>query len=917
MVTIKYFPEILSDNPIECEHKNIASFLKSFGFNRDELIDLCFFHGDTLGKQIDTSDVSFLEIDDEVITIIHRSQMPHGVDPISIAVVAVVAFTASFVASVLLAPSVSVHSPDQLNQKQQSTTNSLNRTNNEFNINGRIDDIFGTVVGHVPNLLQVPYRIGINNQEAEVLFLLVGRGKYDYPINSIRDSETPYQNIPNAQVNVYGPGTWPGNGSPETTINGLIDDQPLGIYRESSDLNSTELLPPNDLSLGANAIWSVTANGTTATLTLVNQDTLDISLEDYNLVGATTTLLECWVPSGSSVTLDHIDDTGDHSFATFTNISGDYEITAVTENTVTVTGFPYTVSNQQIYKETLYNAFNLTTQSIEFWTNDTAILTDDKYETSGGDPVNSTQTLTLSPDVGQNFDNIVGPFNLTRNVTRALVNLSSPSGFYKIDQTTYKSINASVTITVEETDENNNATGELIQVVVPYSSHPTNRTSSVYQSIWVDIPGYEYSRIYARRTTNRDKGEGVSNVDKINWVYLYTYEPVPETMDLGNVTTMHCVMVSNSQSRLIKERRTKIDLTRKITQYLGDGEFGPAESYATDDAFQIAIHTALDAYNGRLTLDQLDAETLMSLRDEVINYFGSSSMIKFGYDFDDNQFAYDDMFRTILDCVNCIPFVQYGQYTAFFERQQSESSMQVTCRNKVPDTESRKDMFEQEYDGIELTYRSNDSGVSETIYVPDDGSATNARSIDLSGCTTELQAQRRAWREYNKLIYKKVSVEFTTDEFARNITPGRRLDSPDGTRFVYHDGNTDGYRVYSGEVVEVNGLNVELSEPVQFEEGEDHYIQFTKNDGTNSELILCTPGSDEFSVVLAEIPTESLYDGYERDRTKFMFMSEQLRESVALLPETIEFKLNDGVEQNTITLSNYTDKYYENDLDEV
>lgn len=159
------------------------------------------------------------------------------------------------------------------------------------------------------------------------------------------------------------------------------------------------------------------------------------------------------------------------------------------------------------------------------------------------------------------------------------------------------------------------------------------------------------------------------------------------------------------------------------------------------------------------------------------------------------------------------------------------------------------------------------------------------------------------------------NTEFTVDEFGRMIVPGQRIDSPDGTRFVRHPGNTDGYRVYDGEVVEVNGLVVELSEPVVFTEGEDHYIQFTNTEGENSELILCTPGDDEFKVVLGSLPTESIYDGYERDKTKYTFCSEQLRESIALIPQTIEFSYDEGKEKNLISCINYHAGYYSGDME--
>ena len=164
----------------------------------------------------------------------------------------------------------------------------------------------------------------------------------------------------------------------------------------------------------------------------------------------------------------------------------------------------------------------------------------------------------------------------------------------------------------------------------------------------------------------------------------------------------------------------------------------------------------------------------------------------------------------------------------------------ITCRNKIANTEVREDIFERQYDGVEVTWRDENEGVSETIYVPSDRSAVNPNRIEFNGCITREQAYKYAYRVYNQQNYGRYNVSFDVDEFGRNIIPGRRIDSPDSTRFVARPGVTDGYRVYDGEVVEVNGLLVELSEPVEFITGEDHYITFTKTNGDNSEPILCT-----------------------------------------------------------------------------
>lgn len=918
MVTIKHFVDVTSKDHSTYQVATVAEFLRSSGLSKSEMLDLRFFHGDVLGSEIDTSDTSFLTIANGTVVVIDGKTIPKGPETwiyISIAII-----TAVVVSSLVSIP----NTPSTGNTGSRSSTNALGATNNEPTaVNDRIDDIFGAVNYHIPKMWQYPYRVGINDQETEFLLLCVGRGKYDIDLTQIRDDQTRYINIPNAEANLYEPGTWPGNGSPSQVLNNVID-RPIGLYRESSSINATELLPPNDLSIGEEAIWSVVQSGTSATLTLNNAGSLDVDLQNYFAVSEFLTLIECWVDSNSTETIDRtieleegdtpVDDSVTINIAT--DMSGSYEITGVTSTTVTITAFTHDVEDDSIIRSTLYSINEVSGGAFVLYTVDSSFIVIDAYSVTysidGTDVTYSGETITA--DVGQAFDNVVGIFTIEQGVSKILINLTSTSGFYKIYKSTEKRIVSNVRIVVEETDSNGVPTGNSVVTNYEYSSNERAVTASVYRTVEIDIP-YEYSRVYASRTGFRDKGDDITNLDKIEWTYLYTYSPLPEGTDFGDVTLLHCLIPSNSQSRLVKQRRTNLDVVRKLTQYLGNGSFGATEDYPTNDFAQILIHTALDVHCGRLSLDDINADALLSLRDSIVDYFGDSKFTEFGYDFDTTQMSYDDMFTLICEVVNCIPYVQSGRYDAFFEGEQTTSSYQITHRNKISGTEVREDVFENQYDSVELTYRNNETGDNETIYVPSDQSGTTPQTLELVGCTNTEQAQCRANRMYNRQIYERTTVTFDVDEFGRMIVPGQRIDSPDSTRFVTRENAMEGYRIYDGEVVEINGLVVELSQPVTFIDGENHYIQFTNTTGENSELILCTTGSNEFTVILSETPSQSIYDGYERDRTKFTFCSEQVRESIALIPKTIEVTIDsDGKETSTITSKNYDARIYQDDV---
>lgn len=925
MVTIAYYQDPTKDSVIST-HPTVGAYLISQFTTRDQLLDLRFFDTELLGHEIDQSTGEFLHINDGKVVIIHDSAIPKGPETWAYIVVAVV----FAVVAIALAPNI----PPVTGRDQQSSTNSLGQPTNKERVNGRIDDIFGAVNKHTPPLWQVPYRIGVNNEETEVLLLCIGRGRYQSWVERVYDGDTPVKNIPNASFSQYGPGTYPGNGTPELQIGEDITEK-IGIYRKSNDLNRTELLPPNELD-NSNIKWELTGSGASGLLKATSiPDGFEFT--EFYQVGQTITLNQMiYVVSFATQRFVQIGDLGiynsrevdmlDTPVDLGVNNTLLYEVTNVTTDTLTVTipvSAPVDVINAWAamvnYKPvtTVYNV----TDALGYneYTRDNFLLSGEWYREYTESSVLTYELISVTKIdynnlVGVPFNNGVGPIFTPKGATEIILNFVSTNGFYKLDQNNEIAINANIDVVVYELDDDGNETGNVTPYVVPYSSNDKKIRNPVFKTVRLTLP-YTNSKVFSSRITNRDKASSISNVDVIEWRDFYSFEPIPVGHDFGDVTLAHVVIPSNSTSQLIKERRQNLDVVRKITQYHGNGVFGPAESYPTDQFDQILIHIALDPYIGRLDLENINADGLMAIRQQMIDYFGSDEMCRFGHDFDTSKLTFQDIYSTILRVVMCKAYVQYGVYDAFFERPQAVSSHQITCRNKDYTTENRSYTGEQEYDGVEATYRSNENGVQETMYIPQNRSATNPKRIELIGCTTKLQAFRLASRAYNELVYNLFSVSFETDDFGRNIIPGKRVDSPDGTRFTTRPGATDGYRVFDGEVVEVKGLQVELSCPVVFTEGEDHYITFTKINGENMASILCTQ-VDDYTVLLSTIPEEPIYDGYSLDKTKFMLVSEQLSQSVALIPQTIESSVDtNGVETNKINLINYSPKYYKDDLE--
>lgn len=928
MVQIKYYADPTKAAEIVGEFENVAEFLLSQFNTYEEILDLRFFDSEILGHEIVTVGGEFLEINEGVVAITHDSMLPRGPLVIAVAVFAVV-----LVATILLVPKLP--QINGVNQNQQSATNRLGESTNEPRINGRIDDIFGTVNKHTPTLWQVPYRIGVDNQEIEVMFLCVGRGKYQIDTSKWYDGDTPVINIAGASVNIYEPGSHPGNGSPAQTIGTLIDE-PIGVYRQSNDLNPSELIPQNDLETSG-IQWRLKKTGSYFEMKAITIPE-GFDFMEYFTVGDSLKLADLyhytisgdyevypWDEPGStglviSLTSEPVNLTADSLLSyEIQSVGIDYILLIVPAGISapvlaiwdSLTSY-YTVPSLII---------NLTTvEGLDIWTTDSRLLAGewfDRVTTPGVGSGHRYDLITvlqqdLRPSTGSEIDPEVGPFFIPAGATEVILNFVSSSGYYKLVNNNETKIHSIIRVKFTEVDTDGDETGATpVTHNINYSSNDNIR-QSVFQTVRLTLP-FTRCKVSAERLSDRDKRENVSNVDVIEWRDMYSFEPITVS-DFGDVTTAQVLVPSNSQSRLIKNRKQNVDLTRKVTQYIGAGIFGAPESYATDLFDQILIHAMLDPYIGRMALENISADAFIQRREEITSYFGSGDMVKFGYDFDTTEMTAQDTFVTICETVMCLPYVQLGVYDCFFEKAQTVSSMQITCRNKLPGTEVRRTNYDRKHDGVEVTYRSNVTGTADTIYIPADRSSLNPIRKELRGCTTALQAYRYGARVYNKQVHQTEFVKFDVDEFGRNIIPGKRLDSPDGTRFTKRQDTTDGYKVFDGEVIEVNGLTVELSEPVELVEGEDHYIIFTREDGSNSEAIICTL-VDKYRVLLSVLPSEPIYDGYSQDRTKFTLMSEQLTHSVALLPQTIESVISDdGSEVITVSATNYSADFYKNDL---
>ena len=116
---------------------------------------------------------------------------------------------------------------------------------------------------------------------------------------------------------------------------------------------------------------------------------------------------------------------------------------------------------------------------------------------------------------------------------------------------------------------------------------------------------------------------------------------------------------------------------------------------------------------------------------------------------------------------------------------------------------------------------------------------------------------------------------------------------------------------YDGEIRDVNGLTVTISQPVELAGPTDYSIVLTRADGSLDAIsVAAQPSPDK--LVLATAPSEPVRVSRLSDRTVYSLGTDDMRTKLAMLVREITPK-----DYNRVTISaiNYDDRYYSRDLD--
>ena len=801
-----------------------------------------------------------------------------------------------------------------------SSNNELSARVNRARIGGRIPDIYGTIRS-IPDLVAPPLRYFQNNVEIEECLMCIGRGYYQ--IADVKDGSTSIEQIDGISISVYDPNQSLTTANPIYRYGDVLSGEPL-IGTQSRSINGQTLLNASSARVVSDAITfsypniinvatgefsngqSIAIEGARFGVANISlSGTVDISI-DYVITVASS--LDIYNPQNfKKVNISSLLATD--PIGGLLDLAGIYDVLDITKSG-SIDAWVYEVTlinpdnvNQNFLKisEDLAASISSTlTNNID------SINLDGTYTIN----INSGSKITLSAPDNQNPDwlklqnwgstsgNIIGLYGTQDNwlgwyetdieVDQIYVNFFAPQGLYHIGEKGYKEvIGVQLEIEYQAIDLNNNPVGTVFYKTQALFGNIRKISSSVGLTLTGELAASSRMRYRLRRTTvHTSKG---TVVDEVQAKSVYVVSKLNK-IQYEDVTLVRSVTITNDITAGIKEREMNMLVTRRLPLN------GTGALIATNSAAQALINIALDQKNGRMGLSEIDVAQILTEEQSVIDYFGSSKAAEFSYTFDDNNLSFEEMAGMIASTIFCEAYRYGSKLRLRFEKPQDNSVLLFNHTNKAPNSEKRTKSFgiDNNYDGVEVEYTSPSDDTRITFVATDSPNPINTLKIKTSGIRSDEQAKTRAWREWNKLKYRNMSVEFEAWEESELLA---RMD-----RILVADNTT--IETIDGEVEAVDGLKLYLSQPIPQSGDYNIYLQLPN---ATVDIVPCTY-LDEYSVQLTRMPLVNLAIG----RATYQLI---LSSSPAPKPFLMTELRPQSKMTNILTCINYDSRYYQNDLD--
>lgn len=161
-----------------------------------------------------------------------------------------VAIVGALLAATVLAPKIPNVNPNG-GGAFDSSNNSLTERENQQRLLGLVPEIFGTVFA-VPDLIQVPHTVYVDDKEVEYAIMCLGRGRYELSTNEIYDDTTRIKGLTGSIVDIYDANKTPNNPYDDRKFgaNTAVFDDIIWDVKRCNSVNGQTLVPYNETASG-------------------------------------------------------------------------------------------------------------------------------------------------------------------------------------------------------------------------------------------------------------------------------------------------------------------------------------------------------------------------------------------------------------------------------------------------------------------------------------------------------------------------------------------------------------------------------------------------------------------------------------------------------------------------------------------
>lgn len=416
---------------------------------------------------------------------------------------------------------------------------------------------------------------------------------------------------------------------------------------------------------------------------------------------------------------------------------------------------------------------------------------------------------------------------LDTQINQIGIDIIAPAGMYSANDS--GGLDARSATFQVEASEFNTTTGLLGPFVVVLTETISAASSTAIRKTYkIAVTAGRYA-VRMKRFDAKDESARAGN--SIVWAGMRGY--IPGNQNYGGITTIAMVMKASNNLSSASSRRVNCKVQRKLKTW------NPATGWSAGTVATRSIAWALADiakadYGLKLRDAQMDLQGFYELEQQYANRttaFGAANGDYCDMIFDNRVSAWEAM-ANIAQCGRAMPVLQGALLRVVRDTQQAIPTALFCARNIVKGTFTINYMMPTEAtaDSVIVEWIDKDSLLpKETQATLPGGSTDNPARVKMPGISSQAHAYREAITLAAVNRYRRKVVTFQTELEGHIPSVGDLI-------AVSHPMPNWGV---SGELVAVGGLDLTLSEPVEFLIGLTYYIALRKPDGSVSGPHLC------------------------------------------------------------------------------